>query len=126
MLTPMFMRSACASMASPIAPDCDTKATGPGRGKLRENEAFRRTPAMAFCMPMQFGPIRRMPCRRALATMRASTAAPFGPVSLKPAVITTTPPTRFRAHCARVRGTSSFGTAITARSTRSGMAVTVG
>ncbi len=122
--TPRLMWSACASSASPMAPDCETKATGPGCAKVRENEALRRTSSSVFWMPMQLGPTMRMPALRAVARMRASASAPCAPVSLKPAVITTTAPTPFLAHCSIARGTPSLGIVITARSTGSSIAVT--
>jgi hypothetical protein len=91
---------------------------------VRENEAFRRTPSSVFWMPMQFGPTMRIPALRTVARMRASARAPCAPVSLKPAVITTTAPTPLRAHCSIARGTPSFGIVITTRSTGSAIART--
>ena len=57
---------------------------------------------------MQFGPTIRMPYLFAARTMRASRSTPSGPVSRKPAVMTTTAFTPFLPHCSIVAGTSFF------------------
>ena len=85
-----------------------------------------RTPVPVFTTPMQFGPIMRMPWRRACSTSWRSALAPSGPVSPKPAEITTSPPTRFLAHSSITPETAAAGTTITARSTSSGMSTTDG
>ena len=56
------------------------------------------TPGAVFTTPMQLGPTMRMPCARARRTSSRSASAPSGPVSAKPAEMTTRPRTRFVAH----------------------------
>ncbi len=55
------MSTAWSMIETPIAPDCDRKATEPGRGLLGAIVASMRTSAWAFITPMQLGPTRRMP-----------------------------------------------------------------
>jgi hypothetical protein len=76
--------------------------------------------------PMQFGPTTRMSCRRAKARRRASVAAPEGPVSPNPAVSTTAAPTCADPHSSMTCSTLEAGTAMIAKSSRSGMAPTDG
>ena len=62
------------SMPSP--PDCDRNATGPRTGTTGANVAFICTSGAVFTMPRQFGPMTRMPLRRAVATMACSASLP--------------------------------------------------
>ena len=47
-------------------------------GSTGANVAFMRTSGAVFTMPRQFGPITRMPLRRAVATMARSASLPLG------------------------------------------------
>jgi len=117
---------AVSRIASPSAPLCDENATGPAGGQAGANVASRPTPASVFKTPRQLGPTRRMPWRRAHSRSARSRSAPSAPVSLKPAVITTTPFTPFRPHSSRAASTWAAGTTITARSTSPGIAEMLG
>jgi hypothetical protein len=50
--------------ASPSAPDCDEKPTRPAGGYTLAKVPFSRTFSAVLTIPMQFGPIRRMPYER--------------------------------------------------------------
>ena len=104
----------------PRPPDCERNATGPRTGSTGANVAFMRTSGAVFTMPRQFGPITRMPLRRAVATMARSASLPLVPVSAKPAEMITTPNTCFCAHSSTTPGTRSAGTTTSATSTVSG------
>ena len=47
--------------ASPSAPDCDMNATRPSGAQAVLKVPFSRTSGSLFMIPMQFGPIIRMP-----------------------------------------------------------------
>ena len=49
----------------PSPPDCDENPTRPRTGGNGANVAFIATSGFVFTMPMQLGPIIRMPLRRA-------------------------------------------------------------
>ena len=75
-----------AMMAPIIEPDCETKASRPGSSVGASQAAFtvQAMPAFRFITPMEFGPSRRSPARRAVASSRACSAWPSGPASAKP------------------------------------------
>ena len=73
------------------------EADAPAERRDRANVAFIETSGAVLTTPMQFGPTRRMPCRRASVTSSRSAVAPSAPVSANPALITTSPPTALLA-----------------------------
>ncbi len=111
-------------MATPSAPLWVIIATLPGRGQTGENVALRPTAGSVLMMPMQLGPIIRTPAARIRSTSAASRSRPFAPVSLKPAVITTTPLTPLARQSSTTPSTAALGTTITTRSTGPGIADT--
>ena len=68
-------------------------------------------------IPMQLGPIRRMPALRQIPNNSAWRAAPSGPVSENPEEMTTRERTPWAAHSLATPATDSLGTTITASST---------
>ena len=54
--------------ARPSAPDCDMNPTLPAGGHAATKVPFRRTSGSVLAMPMQLGPIRRMPNARQVST----------------------------------------------------------
>ena len=109
-------------MATPRAPACETKPIEPRRAAVGEKVALSDTSGSVLITPMQLGPTMRRPPLRTNSHSSRSSAAPSSPVSAKPAVITTRPPTPFSTHSATTPITASRGTATTARSTASGTA----
>ncbi len=81
-------------------------------------------PVSGAITPRQLGPMTRMPAACAAARSCCSSAAPSGPISLKPAEITIAPRTPFSPHSAIKPGIEGGGVTITARSTSSGMSET--
>ena len=77
-------------------------------------------------MPMQLGPIIRMPLARAAATIRCWRATPSGPASAKPALKTTADFTPRRAQASIAGVASSAPTAMMAQSTSPGTSSMVG
>src|SRR5690606_40434777 len=61
--------------------------------------------------PRQLGPIMRMPARRTIDRSSFSRALPSGPVSEKPALMTTMPRTPFSTHCWTTSSTMEIGRA---------------
>jgi hypothetical protein len=110
----------------PRAPLCDSIATLPAGGQVGAKVASSRTAGSVLSTPMQLGPTMRMPEPRTSSHSRRSASRPAGPVSAKPAEMTTTARTSARAQSATTPATAGAGTAITARSTGSSMAPTVG
>ena len=76
--------------------------------------------------PRQFGPTMRMWPRRASSKTCCSSAAPSGPISLKPAEIMIAPGMPAAAHSLMMPGTVFGGVMMTARSGLSGSAATFG
>src|SRR6185369_15472704 len=107
-------------IASPNAPLCEEKPTRPRGGVPGANVASSNTPGLVLAMPMQFGPINLMPAPRQTLMSSACRALPSSPTSEKPAEITTSALTPFRAQPDATSTTLSAGTTITARSTGSG------
>ena len=123
---PMPRLRAWSRMATPRAPDCDEKATLPAGGQTGAKVASSCTSGSVFTRPRQLGPTRRMPKRRARRSTSSCSARPAGPTSAKPALITTRAWTPLRPQSSTASATWSLGTASTARSTGSGMALTAG
>ena len=96
------------------------------RGSAGAKVAASRVDGSVFSTPRQLGPTMRMPCWRARRTSSAWRRPPPASTSLKPAVRITTARTPAVAASAITDGTSAAGTAMTARSTRSGIAPIVG
>ncbi len=69
--------------------------TDPGGGMVGAKVAFMEYDAVVFSSPMQLGPTSRIPKRRTRSIISRSRRAPAGPVSLKPAEITTSAFTPF-------------------------------
>ncbi len=91
------------------------KPTLPGRAIAPANVAFR--PVSGFVTPRQFGPMTRIRPRRACSRIWRSSAAPSGPISLKPAEMMMAPLTPASAHSPMMSGTVGAGVTMTARST---------
>ncbi len=117
---------AVSRIASPSAPLCDENATCPAGGHAGANVASSRMPLSVFRTPRQLGPTMRMPYLRVVSRSARSRSAPSGPVSLKPAVITTTPRTPFWPHSSTASRACRAGTTMIARSTSPGMSATLG
>ena len=60
----------------PTAPDCDIKPMPPGGGVAGQNVALSTTSAAALAIPMQFGPISRIPASRQIRTSSACSCKP--------------------------------------------------
>ena len=103
-----------------MAPDCDMSAAGPNGGITGANVALSENAGSALMTPRQLGPTMRMPRERTRSASARSRSAPSSPISRKPAVITTRPPTPASAHSPAMPNTRCFGTTMTARSTESG------
>ena len=95
---PIPRSAATFKIATPSAPDWLTKPIEPARAGVGAKVALRRTSGAVLITPMQLGPIIRTPARRTVSRSVLSSAAPSGPVSAKPAVITTNPPTPLAMH----------------------------
>ena len=73
-----------------MEPDCETRAMRPA-GSVSASSAALTEQAMRafrFTTPMEFGPSRRSPAARAVATSRSCSARPSGPASAKPSART--------------------------------------
>ncbi len=77
-------------------------------------------------MPRQFGPMSRTRWRRAFSSIARSSAAPRGPVSLKPPEMTMAVRVPARPQASTIAGTVGALVQITARSRRCGMLSTEG
>jgi hypothetical protein len=113
-------------MASPSAPLCDMKAMRPRAGGVGAKVALSWTAGAEFTIPMQLGPMRRMPYARQIRTSVLCRSTPAPPVSANPALTTTSARTPLRPHASAASSTASAGTAITARSTGPGTSSTPG
>src|SRR5581483_6656928 len=111
-------------IASPQEPLCEENPTRPVGGTPGANVASMRTAGSALMMPMQFGPIRRMPAARQTRISSACFVWPSCPVSPQPAEITTSALTPLRPHASTVSITNFSGTTTTANSTGPGMSST--
>ena len=100
------------------------KPTEPGRAMVVAKVAFR--PESGLITPRQLGPMTRMPAACASSSSCRSRAAPSGPISLKPAEMTTAPRTPFSPHSRMMPGMEGGGVTMTARSTCSGMSESEG
>ena len=120
-LKPTFSCAAQSRMAVRSAPDWEMKPTRPGLQMPAANVAFIRP--MGFMMPRQFGPISRMPWRRAASSTRRSSSTPSGPISLNPALMMITPLIPAWPHSSTSPGAVLAGVTMTARSTGSPMAL---
>jgi hypothetical protein len=118
--TPRSRRVASCRMAIPRPPDCEANPMCPRTGLTGAKVAFMEIASAVLMMPMQFGPTMRMPYRCESETSSRSAAVPSGPVSAKPALITTSPPTPRSPQASTTPATGAAGTAMTARSTDSG------
>ena len=77
------VRPACSIRASPTPPLCESRATRPGGaawGTKVASSGLRRP-----INPRQFGPTRRMPAARQIATSSSCSTAPSAPASANPA-----------------------------------------
>src|SRR5690242_4052247 len=108
-------------IAKPSAPLCDEKPPRPDGGTLGANVASNRTLLSVFRMPMQFGPIRRIPYARHTRNNSRWLACPSAPISEKPAEITISALTPFRPQLSAAATTPFAGTTMMARSTAPGM-----
>ena len=111
-------------MARPRAPLWDRNPTRPGSGTIGPKVASRRTCGSVFTIPRQLGPMRRIPAARQTASSSRWRWAPSGPVSAKPAEMTTIARTPLAAHSPAASTTYGAGRASTARSTGPGTSST--
>ncbi len=123
---PIPRSRACPMIAAPTIPDSESSDTRPRRGTTLAKVACKRTSGSVLMIPRQFGPTTRTPQERATRSTSASRAVPSAPSSLNPAERITTPYTCLRPHSSTTAATESAGTAITARSTSSGMSRMLG
>jgi hypothetical protein len=93
---------------------------------MGENVALSRTVGSVLMIPMQFGPMRRIPAERIRSTSASSSARPRAPVSLKPAEIITRALTPLAMQSSTTSSACAAGTTTTARSTSPGIAETLG
>lgn len=121
--TPRPFSTASARIASPSAPDCETKPTLPRTGVVAAKVALRFTSGSVLTTPMQLGPTMRIRCPRNVALSLASNNAPSDPTSLNPAVMTMSPRTPFLPHAVTTESTWSFATVTIAKSTGPGMSL---
>ena len=124
--SPVPSDSARFMTAIPSAPDCDMNPIRPSRGLTLANVPFRRTCGSVLTMPMQLGPISRIPDDRQMSTSSAWRWPPSGPASPNPAEITTIEWTALSPHARATSTTCDAGTATNARSTGPGISSTVG
>ena len=112
---PRLRAAARSRMAVQSAPDWEKTEMPPALGILPAKEAFRAQAVLIN--PRQLGPSSRTRRLAQMATICRSRASPAGPVSLKPALITT----KARAPAATASRTAATtvatGTTITTRST---------
>ena len=123
-LKPTCSRRLQSRIAVQIAPLWLTSATLPGRAIVVAKVAFN--PARGLITPRQLGPMMRMRPRLASSSTWRSSSAPALPASLKPAEMMIAPFTPAATHSRTTPGTVLAGVTITARSTLSGTAATVG
>ena len=81
---------------------------------------FSRTWGSVFTMPMQFGPMIRIPYARHTSTSSLCLAGPSPPTSANPDEITTSPRTPFSPHSLATWRTNAAGTTMNATSTGPG------
>ena len=98
--------------ARPSAPLWVAKPTPPRGGVAGAKVTFSRACSAVLRIPRQFGPTRRIPAALQTSTSRSWSSAPSGPVSAKPAEITTSAGTRLSAHSRATSITAGAGTAI--------------
>ena len=115
---PRSALTAQSRIAPQIAPDCETSASLPGRAGVRAKVAS--SPLSVRMRPMQFGPSRRTPPRRAALSIAASCARPCGPASPKPLLSTTAARMPAAAASSMIFATVRAGVAMTASSTGPG------
>ena len=84
--------------ASPRAPLWEAKPTWPRGGLPGAKVTFNCECSAVFRIPRQFGPTSRIPAALQTSTSSRWSSAPAGPVSPKPAEITTTAGTPLLAH----------------------------
>ena len=126
MLMPRPSERASARITAPSAPDCERNAASPRVGGASAKEAFIENSSAVFRTPMQFGPTSRMPYCSQIATSSSCRFTPSPPISEKPAVMQTMPPTPFSPQSRTASCTKRAGTTMIARSTTPGMAETFG
>ena len=102
------------------------KPTRPGSGVPGENVAFKLISGSVLRIPMQFGPISRIPWVRQSASSSSWSARPASPVSEKPDVMTTRPRTPFVPQDPATSITAEAGTHTMAMSTSPGTSSTLG
>ncbi len=117
---PIPSLSARSMTATPSAPDWDQNPIRPGIAWYGANCPLRFTLGSVLMIPIQFGPIMRMPDSLQTRTSSCCSAAPSAPVSAKPDEITTRAWTPFWAHSFATVTTALAGTTMKARSTGPG------
>ena len=81
---------------------------------------FSRTCGSVFTMPMQLGPMIRIPYARQMSTSSRCLAGPSPPTSANPEEMTTSPRTPFSPHSRATWRTNAAGTTMNATSTGPG------
>ena len=107
-----------------MLPLWEMTARPPGSGPVGVGMASKK--AWAETMPMVLGPMKRMPCSRAVAAISSSSFAPSAPISRKPDEMMTAAVIPFAPQSLNPSGMSWAGTANTARSTSAGMSLRLG
>ena len=115
---PQSRLSAVRSIMPPMLPLCDAMLILPGRGKYEGMIAYRLD-GLEHITPLQLGPATRMPPSDAASTSSSSSPFSSGPISPKPAAITSAVLT-FPAHSRITCGAFAGGSTTSARSTGSG------
>ncbi len=123
--TPIPLSSANSISASPRAPLWVAKATLPATGSSGAKLTLSPSSGSVSRRPRQLGPISLIPASRQTARSSRSRSAPSSPTSVKPAERTTRLLAPLATHSRAVSATASALTAITARSTSSGMSETL-
>ena len=124
--TPIPRASANSIRARPRAPLWVAKATLPATGSSGAKLTFSPCSGSVSRMPRQLGPISLSPASRQTASSSCSRSGPSSPISVKPAERTTRLLAPLATHSRAVSATASALTAITARSTSSGISATLG
>jgi len=110
---PIFWASAVSKTPVMRAPDWEMRPMDPGSGMAPK---LALSLADVLATPRQLGPRKRTPAARARPTVCSSSAKPAGPVSLKPAEMTTAAWVPLSPRAPIASGTSGAGRTITARS----------
>ena len=115
LLNPISAARDMSTIAARIDPDCEKYPTVPGRGNAPPKLAL--SGVAGHMIPMQLGPMNRIPADLAVRTSACSSSAPSGPSSLNPDETTIAALTPLSAHACIAATACLAATTITARST---------